>query len=428
MARITLSNILDNSFVGSIIGRGSHNDGFTSQPRFTPRPFNLDTAEQYVSITGEEQLIYETTPELKIVIDRLAVMYANGRWEHLNKSGEVIEKSPVVAFLDNPNVFQSRNEFLMQWFIQRCVYGNVFDYQLKGTKLIDIPTALWHLPPSRMVIKRTGHIFKQSDINEIISGYELQLDSEKNEKYSADEIIQFSMPNCDDPLLGSSPLLSIKMPISNLRAAHGFINVVYTRKGALGVWSNQTKDATGFVPLSAEDKAQANQMTRNYGISDRQASVIISNKNLKWEPSTFPLGDYKLLETMDANKSAIIDLFGANKDMFSSSLGTKGATFTNREMGERNCYQDTIIPIAEDMANGYAKRWGILEKGEKLRLSYDDVPVLKDNEIQKADVTLKRSQAAEILLRSGVSPESVSEITGLELGKVKVIQAAAPTV
>lgn len=430
MAIISLGNLLDTSFISSIIGRGTHNDPFTSQPRFLPRWLNLDTAEQYVSITGQEQYIYETTPELRIVIDRLATMFANGQWQHLDKNGEPIENSPFVQFLENPNVFQSRNEFLMQWYIQRCAYGNVFDYVLKGTRLAEVPTAIWHLPPSRMVVKRTGKIFSQTELEGIISGYEMILDSKDSQKFETNEIIQFSLPNSDDPLLGSSPLLALRMPISNIRAAYGFGNVVLTKKGALGIWRNETKDATGYVPLNSEDKKMANQLTRDYGIGDKQASIVIADKNIKWEPSTFPLKDYMLFEHIDSNKAAIIDFFGANRDMFSTATpgGKTGSTFANREMAERNCYQDTIIPIAEDFTFGYSKKFGLLDRGERLRLDYSHIPTMREDEVKMADITLKKSQAAQILLQSGVSAESVSEITGLELGKVKQIQTATTSV
>jgi len=424
MAIITISNILNEiPFVSGMLGRGSHNDVFTSQPRMYPRPFTLDTAEQYISIEGKEQSIYETTPELRIVIDRLAVMYANGIWEELDPNGEPIEKSEYVNFLNNPNAFQSRNEFLFQWYVQRCVYGNVFNYQLK-TPFMDIPQALWNLPPSRMVLKRSGFIFKQTDIKNIIDGYELMLDTQTTQKYTPDEIIQFSMPNCDDPLLGSSPLLAIRMPISNLRATHGFLNVVMTKKGALGIWRNETRTAEGFVPTTDEDKKMVKGMVKNYGVGDNQMPFAVSDGNLKWEPSTFPLGDYEIFETFDANKTAIIDFYGASKDMFSSgSIGGKsGSTFANKEMADRNCYQNTLIPIANDMANGFSKRWGLLDKGHTLRLNYDHIPVMQKDLSREADILLKKSQAATTLLQSGVTAEAVSEITGLELGKVQQIQ------
>ena len=421
MARITISSILGD--ISSFFGGNSHNDRFTYQPNFAPRPFSLDASEVYVSITGKEQEIYETTAELRLVIDRLASMFANGLWVHLNKNGEPIEKSPFVSFLENPNAFQSRNEFLFQWYIQRCVYGNVFDYILKGTKVAEVPSAMWHLPPSRTVIKRTGKIFDQTDVSGIITGYELQLDSENTRTFSPDEVIQFSMPNCDDPLLGSSPLLSLRMPISLIRASHGMLNVIYTKKGAIGVWRNDTRDNSGHVPLNPEDKKYSKQMERSFGIGDKQASVIITDKNLRWEPSTYPVGDYKLFESMDMAKIAIVDFYGANKDMFSSGSGGKtGSTFQNREMAERNCYQDTIIPVANDYTNGLSKRFGLLDKGERLILSYDHIPTMKDDEERKSKINLSNAQAIQTMLASGMSPETISEITGIDVGTIKPVQ------
>lgn len=427
MARITLSNILGNSFLSSIIGGGARNDNFTSQPNFEPRPFTLDSTEQYVSISGQEQFIYETTAELRMVIDRLATMYANGVWVHLNKNGEPIEKSPYVAFMENPNAFQSRNEFLFQWYIQRSVYGNVFEYVLKGTKMAEIPSAIWHLPPSRISIQRSGKIFDQTDINGIIEGYVMQLDAEKNRTFLPEEVIQFSMPNCDDPLLGSSPLLALRMPISQIRASHAMLNAIYVRKGAIGVWRNETKDNSGYVPLSTDDKKVSKQLEKSYGTGDRQSSIIV-DKNLKWEPATYPVGDYKLFETMDMCKVAIMDFYGANKDMFSSGSGGKtGSTFQNREMAERNCYQDTIIPVANDYTNGLSKRFGLTDKGERLMLSYDHIPTMRENEKEKSEINLRIAQSAQTMLSAGVSPETVSEILGIELGTVTPPQTTPPS-
>ena len=48
-------------------------------------------------------------------------------------------------------------------------------------------------------------------------------------------------------------------------------------------------------------------------------------------------------------------------------------------------YQDCIIPFAEDFANGLGKEIGIPE-GEKLELCYDHIPVLQDNEREKAEI------------------------------------------
>jgi hypothetical protein len=297
-------------------------------------------------------------------------------------------------------------------------------YTLRGSVLDEAPQAIWNLSPSRIIVNRTGKVWKQFDLKSIISSYTFRLDNGRDDTFTPDEIIQFSMPDSDDPILSSSPLLSIRMPISNIRAAYGYRNVILTKKGAIGVWSNEAKDVMGALSLTPkENKRLTQQLVRSYGIGDHQQSIVVSNKPVKWTPATYPTKDLMLFEEIDANRKAIIDLYGANENMFSRGSTGQGSTFNNVENGNKQCYQDTIIPIAQDMANGIANRFGLPTQGLTLELCYDHLPVLKQDEVQKADILLKKSQAVEVLLRSGVSAETVSEITGLELGKVKSIQA-----
>lgn len=377
----------------------SNNNRWINQPYFTRRMLNFNRNEEWVSIDGNEMEIYNTTPELRLVIDRLALMFSNGVWKHLDANGEEIEGSEYIQLLNNPNVFQSNKEFLQQAWIQRCLYANIFEYNLKSGVLIDeVPTALWNLSPSRMVVNRTGKIWKQTDIEDIISGYTFRVDGATDDNFTPDEIIQYSIPNSDDPLMGVSPLQSLKMPISNIRAAYGYDNVILTKKGAIGMWVNSSKDTMGSVPLTDDEiKETSNQLTKTYGIGDHQASVAISSKDLRWEAATYPTKDLLLKETINAGKKAIIDMYGANDSMFSRGADGKGDTFTNVDDADKKCYQNTIIPFAEDYANGKSKKWGLLEKGECLKLDYSHIPALKDDENQKSEIIKRKADAYKIL-------------------------------
>lgn len=421
---------LNRTFIGNLLGFRSHNNKYISQPDFSIQPVSFSRSESWIPITGQEREIFLTTAELRMVILRLAQLLSNGRWEHYSSKDEKIEKSPVIDLLEKPNLLQSRNEFLSQWMIQRCLYGNVFTYQLTSGSVFDeLPKALWNLSPSRVSLKRTGKVWKQFEINQIISGYDFTLDDGKKDSFTPDEIIQFSIPDSDDPLMAQSPLLSIRMALSNIRATYGYRNVILTKKGAIGVWSNEAKDNIGSVSLLPKEQQELEkQLIRSYGIGDHQNAIAVSNKPLKWIPATYPTKDLMFFEEIDANRKAIIDLYGANENMFSRSSSGQGSTFNNVENGNKQCYQDTIIPIAQDIANTFTRRLGLMDKGERLELCYDHIAVMKQDETQKADILLKKSQAVEVLLRSGLSPESVSEITGLELGKVKAMVQPTPSV
>lgn len=387
--------------VGNTISRlfNSGNNRFISQPNFTRQHVNLDMSEQWVSIDGNEMELYLTTAELRIVIDRLGLMFSNGIWFERDKNGEIVENSESVKLLNNPNIFQSNKEFLFQAFVQRCLYANIFEYGLKAFNSQQVPSAIWNLPPSRIQVNRTGKIWQQTKIEDIISSYKFRMDGHSYETFKTQDIIQYSIPNSDDPILGQSPLIALKMDISNLRAAKGYSNVILVKKGAIGMWSSDKKDAQGNVPLTPKEEQEiSKQLTDTYGIFDNQAAVKVSSSPLKWSSATYPTKDLLLFDTINAGKKAIIDIFGANDNMFSRGSDGKGDTFTNVAEGDKLCYQNTIIPFAQDYANGKAKRWGILDKGHTLELSYDHLPTLSNNEVEINNAKKLKAEAYRILV------------------------------
>lgn len=142
---------------------------------------------------------------------------------------------------------------------------------------------------------------------------------------------------------------------------------------------------------------------------------MVSSKPLKWTPAVYPTKDLELFKEVDEDIKPIIDLYGANENMFSRSSDGKGSTFDNVTAGEKQCYQNTIKPIADDFANGLAKRFGVLDKGETLDLDFSHLPIMQDDEKEKAEVIEKKARAAQILLSNGYSPEQVNELMQWDL-------------
>jgi len=311
---------------------------------------------------------------------------------------------------------------LFQAFIQRCLYANIFEYGLKSKfglpGMNNIPTALWNLPPSRIQINRTGKIWQQTSIDEIISSYKFRMDGANDEIFETKDIIQYSIPNSDDPILGRTPLEALKMDISNLRAAKGYSNVILVKKGAIGAWSSDKKDANGNVPLTPREELEiSKQLTDSYGIFDHQGAVKVSSSPLKWNPASYPTKDLLLFETINAGKKAIIDIYGANDNMFSRGSDGKGDTFTNVAEGDKLCYQNTIIPFANDYANGKAKRWGLLDKGHTLELSYAHLPTLSNNEVEDNNAMKLKAEAYRVLVNGegqSMTDQQAREFLGLD--------------
>lgn len=410
-----MSLINRDSFLGGLNLYRRGNDPYVVTPSLN---FNtildfLTKQEQEISIDGNESKLYNTTPHLKAVIYRHASMLANGRFRHVDKNGEEIEESEFVKLLNNPNPFQAGNEWLIQQDIQKMTYGNTFIYLLKGSQLADVPKALWNLAPSKMTLKRTGKIWNQTEAIKIVEAYLVNADTNgKNAEMTLKplEILHRNIQDVDDPIVGQSPFHALKMPISNIRSAYGFRNVIMTKKGALGMITNNSKGTTGSLPLTKEERAKIEkQFNSDYGITDKQKKIIMSSANLKWNPMSYPTKDMMLFEEVDADFEAIIDEYGMDKALFS-----KDATFENKLMGERATYNNTIIPEADDLANGLTRKFKLDEKGQKIILNYDHVSVLQEDQQKKSAIIKNKAEAIKVLQESGLyNSEEIKDIVNL---------------
>src|SRR6476620_4176040 len=73
--------------------------------------------------------LYNTIPQLKTPVDKLAAMFSNGVFK-IQVNGELRDLTPELEkLLQNPNPFQDQNTFLKQYLTQLIVYGNEFMYK-----------------------------------------------------------------------------------------------------------------------------------------------------------------------------------------------------------------------------------------------------------------------------------------------------------
>lgn len=323
-------------------------------------------------------LHYNEIPALKTVIDRRAMMFSNMKLMIVDKDGNPFEDNELNKLLENPNCEQSQNDFLNEYQTQLCVYGNQFIYRNKPSTLLKYPKALWNVSARYVQPYTTGKIFDQVSTEEIISRYDYEMEGTKR-SFEAKEILFTKIKDLDNPIIGKSPIFNLKFPLSNTRAAYEYRNVIMTEKGAIGILSNESKDAVGSINMQPDEKERVEkQYSRDYGISEDQRKIILTNASLKWQPMTYPTKDLMLFDEVDADKRDIIDAYGLNQNIFSSLNGT---TYENLKNSLVMCYQDTIQPAADSFAQALAPFIGIPE-GYKLVASYDHLSILKENKLK----------------------------------------------
>lgn len=389
-------------------------NAYSNTPYIPQNSFLLTGQPEWIETQTENLYeIYMTTPQLYAVIQRRGYLLASGQWKHYNKDGEEIENSPFVELLENPNPLLNGNDFIRQWNENKCVFGNNYEYILKGFSTQEVPSGLSNLDPSRMRIKTTGKTYKQTKIEDIISKYELlSSDGGILDQFDPKEINHMRIVNGTNIIQGDTPFRPLFRPISNIRAAYSFRNVIMNKKGALGILSNSQKDSVGGIPVTPQERQRIEkEYQQQYGIDDKQMQVIITNSSLDWKPMSYPTKDLMLFEEVDADTRVIIDAYGLNDNIFSRE---KGSTFTNLAEGLKQAYQETIIPEAEELAMNRSKLFGLVEKGEFLHLDYSHIPVLQSDKNKEADILDKKVKAIKTLSETGLySADEIKELIQL---------------
>jgi phage portal protein BeeE len=400
MALINPSDILN-----ALFGTGSRE--YYKTPKQSAQSQILTGEAQFLNPdTWNPHNIFMTTPQLYAVINRKGYLLASGIWKHYktDRNGKVVEveNSPYVKLLENPNPLVHGNDLIRQWNENKCVFGNNYEYVLKAFANQDLPDQLTNIDPTTVGIKTSGKYYKQTSMADIIQYYEI---FEKGNSISVDklppnEVNHSKMINSMNAIKGESPMIPIHMPISNIRASYQFRNVIMTKKGALGLLTNASKDSSGAVPLLEPERKRIDQeYQRQYGIGDDQSKLIMTNASLSWQAMTFPTKDLMLFEEISEDFLTIIDNYGLNANIFSRN---QGATFENMNEGLKQAYQSTIIPEAEELAMARSKQFNLLAKGEFLELCYDHIPVLQENEKEEADVLQIKANAIKTLAESGL--------------------------
>lgn len=331
-------------------------------------PVWIDTLKPYE--------LYNSIPQLNLVINRRASMFSNMDLKLMNvKNGEEVESPELQKLLQNPNPLQSMNKWLTQYEMQKCVYGNQFMYKnVVKTKFLEYPVGLTNISPYYIQPILTGKLFDQVRIEDIISGYDYVQEGDKR-KFDTKDILYTRVDDLDNPIIGHSPIVAIKFPLTNTKLAYEYRNILMAERGAIGMITNKTKDSIGNKVLKPEEKKELeDQYINNYGINKGQSRIHISGSDLDWKPFGYPTKDLLLFEEVDANFLTIVDHYGLNVNIFSS----KNATFENVKQAIIQVYQDTIQPEADLFTQALGKFLGIPE-GTRLIASYEHLSIMKEN-------------------------------------------------
>lgn len=330
------------------------------------------------SDNGKYLELYLCNPVLSTIVNLRADIYAQMKIEHLDKNDKVIENSAYTNLLYNPNYFQSKEDFFYQQMVFLSVSGNDYIYQQKAFAN-ELPRAIYNLIPSEI------DFCKVNKVNKFIV-------TEKDKKAFGEQTIRYTLDDMEYKLKLSeiiplydltngliknsfvqspSRVKSIATILNNIQQnlASKNINLQMSQK-----YIGLNKNDGNLAQIKDDDRKD---ITRK--IADK--SLILTNGGIDIKHLVSDMKRLYLDEQFadDANKCLLA--FGMNKDVL--NYFAKDSTFENQEKGIIKYIQNSIQNTADNTMNSLSSQWGLLEKGEKLKASYNHLPVMQKIMVDK---------------------------------------------
>ncbi len=371
--------------------------------------FNSETP-YYLGLLCEADFIeaYRVCPPLKAIVGKRAKAFNNGVRDVYNKNTENLgrgrEANMLREKLARPNVLQTG----VQFFSQQNHYIDLFGYcpllRVPVPGFVDEIKALWNIPPWLFDITYTRKWLDQFKITGIYKDFYLFWDGKKieidakNLKFIFDDGIG---SECDTNLtIPDSRLVGMDYIVSNIAAAYKSRNTLITKRGAIGILSNEGADSKG-TPLTIDEEVRKDLQTdfKKYGIVGQPFQVIITDAKLKWQQMGFATKDLLLFEEIADNVDRLCDAYGWPPELISRP---KQTTYDNRSEARIDLYHDTIMP--EDRSRMEQFTNCVVSEGSNLEIKNDftKVPVLQKELKEKAEARLALNKASEIEYRNGL--------------------------
>lgn len=316
---------------------------------------------------------------------------------------EVSNNEPIVKALRKPNYFQTQKELWRQTELFRNIFGNEYIFFKTPVGMKRSVKGIYTLPPQDMEVfypQNLNPFFFYDDYPDGIR-YLYSWDGKKV-PLDPDDIIHLNDNNVDQKkdnfLDGTSKLNGLAPNIENLRAAYEARNVILANRGAIGILSNNAKDGTGStLPMNPTEKENLQNEFLKYGVLKRQWKFLMTNLTLRWQQITTDLDKLRVFEETEADFVRICNVFGVPYELFAGT----NVTYENKEKAEKQFYQDTVIPTAQERIQAINTWLDTDNRSWQLVGSFDHLPIFQEDINERSQALNTLVDALNVALQDG---------------------------
>lgn len=312
-----------------------------------------------------------SNPVLLAIIALRAKIYSQMKITHLNSEGEPIENSEILKLFKQPNYFQSQEDFFFQqmWFLS--ANGTNLTYKVNA---LSQTKSIYNLIPSEINLNDTHKVKSFISTKDELKAYGdrkiiYTLDGQQMNISIKDLIPTYDLANgltCNSLMSSPSRLKGLSKTIQNIEENLLSKNV-------------NLKMSQKYLIASQGDgnEAQIQQEDRQDIFSKiAKKSLLITNANIKSQHLVSDMKRLYLDEQFSNDALTCLLAFDMSKDIL-NYFSNGASTYENKEKALLDYVQNSIQSDANNTMNSFASSFGLIDKNESLKASYDHLPVMQ---------------------------------------------------
>lgn len=334
--------------------------------------YSYSWLEQVGFANSEKYLeISLSNPVLLAIIALRSKIYSQMKITHLNSAGKPIENSPIIQLFKQPNYFQSQEDFLFQqmWFLSAT--GTNLTYKINA---LSKTKSIYNLIPSEINLNDS-----QKVKSFISTKAELKSYGDRKIIYTLDgQTFNISIKDLI-PTYDLANGLTINSLISSPSRLKGILKTIENIEENLLSKNVNLKMSQKYLMASQGDgnEAQIQEGDRKDILSKiSNKSLLITNANIKAQHLVSDMKRLYLDEQFSNDALTCLLAFDMSKDIL-NYFSNGASTYENKEKAMLDYIQNSVQSDANNTMNSFASSFGLIDKGESLKASYDHLPVMQ---------------------------------------------------
>lgn len=359
--------------------------------------------------------LFGTVGEVLFPIDYLASRIAGAKFllKKASDDSVVWNNEAFNSLIDRPNCLSSWQKLVYMHFVYKLTTGNSYikcvvpeAFNTLRTPIYKRCRNYWVLPPDKVkiVLKTYMPLFGAAEKSDIIDYYQLQYGMNYTEQMSPDIIFHDHDGNIEccnqDFIKGRSKLLSVKMAIDNLIPVYKARNIIYVKRGAIGLIVSAMKDDTGTIAMTPEDKKNLREeYDKSYGVGDDQFPYAISGVPVDFIRTSLSIQELQPFEETLNDAIMIAGALGIPAELVPRK---DRSTFNNQKTAEKGVYTSKVIPMAQRFSAEVTQMLGFDKDGLYIDVDFSHVDCLHEGKKESEEVNKIASERAMSEFTNGV--------------------------